>query len=147
MIVLDHYSEHIKGDTRMYHFYKAYGDKEYEEHLQESFESEPHSITTRISTQVTFSPSFFRNELEIGLTTLGMDPDIGDKPNLTELMGFDILVLNPLLDLLYEYAKVDKTGAHLAALEMEKVLLKCSPNDDFPDRQIELLEEVVKDEM
>ena len=128
----------------MYHFYKAYGDQNYEQRQLAAFKAEPHAITTKISTLVTFSPSFFRNELEIGLSTLGLDPEIGDKPSLTEMMALDILVINPLLDLLCEYAALDRTGAHLAAVEMEKVLLACAPCDDFPERQIELIEEAAE---
>ena len=124
----------------MYHFYKIYGDLDYEERQIDAFKKEPHSITAQISTVVTFSPQFFRNELEIGFTALGIEE--GDAPQWSDLMPLDALVINPLLDLLYEYIKLDKTGAKLAAHEMIEALNEREPCDDFPQRQIELIEQV-----
>ena len=52
----------------MYHFYKIFGDRDYEEKLTTSFKEDRHSITTKISTLVTFSPKFFRNDVSDLLT-------------------------------------------------------------------------------
>lgn len=122
----------------MYHFYKIFGDSAYEERQLTAFKRESHSIITQISTVVTFSPLFFRNELETGFTVLGIEE--GDAPQWSDLMPLDALVINPLLDLLYEYVKLDKTGARLAAREMIGVLSERESCDDFPQRQIELIE-------
>ena len=65
----------------------------------------------------------------------------GDAPQWSDLMPLDALVINPLLDLLYEYIKLDKTGARLAAHEMIEALNEREPCDDFPQRQIELIEQ------
>jgi len=121
----------------MYHFYKAYGDRDYEEHLLQNFKSEPHCVTTKISTLVTFSPKFFRNELEIGLNTLGCDIDM----SWSDILPLDTLVINPFLDLLYEYKLIDSEGAKQAADEMINVLLRGGECEDFPQQQIELIEE------
>ena len=43
-------------------------------------------------------------------------------------------------DALYEYKKVDTTGARYAAEEMIDVLLSREAYEDFPQRQIELIE-------
>ena len=123
----------------MYHFYKIYGDQDYEERLTASFKEDRNSITTKISTLVTFSPKFFRNELDTGLCILGIEE--GDSPDYSDMMSLDALVINPLLDLLYEYKKVDTTGARYAAEEMIDVLLSREANEDFPQRQIELIED------
>lgn len=125
----------------MYHFYKIFGDSAYEKRQLNSFKKEPHSITTQIKTLVTFSPGFFRNELETGLSILGIEEE--DAPDWSELMALDALVINPLLDLLYEYVKVDRNGAKLAAKEMIEVLSVRETCEDFPERQIELLKSVV----
>ena len=122
----------------MYHFYKIFGDRAYEERLTATFKEERHSVTTRISTMVTFSPKFFRNELETGLSILGIEE--GNSPEYSDLMSLDAFVINPLLDLLYEYKKVDKTGAGYAAEEMIDVLQKREACEDFPESQIELIE-------
>ena len=42
----------------------------------------------------------------------------GDAPRWSDLMPLDALVINPLLDLLYEYVKLNRNGARLAAHEM-----------------------------
>ena len=122
----------------MYHFYKIYGDQDYEERLTASFTEDRHSVTTKISTLVTFSPKFFRNELETGLSILGIEE--GNSPEYSEVMSMDAFVINPLLDLLYEYKKVDSIGARYAAEEMIGVLRRREANEDFPQRQIELIE-------
>ena len=122
----------------MYHFYKIYGDREYEERLTTSFKEDRHNVTTRISTLVTFSPKFFRNELETGLSILGIEE--GDSPDYSDMMGLDAFVINPLLDLLCEYKKVDEIGARYAAEEMIDVLRSREANEGFPQRQIELIE-------
>ena len=122
----------------MYHFYKLYGDAAYEERLLSSFKEEPHSVTKMISALVTFSPRFFRNELEIGLSVLGIEE--GDSPSYGDLIGLDAFVINPLLDLLDEYRKADRIGAARAALEMKEVLQRREACEDFPQRQIELIE-------
>ncbi len=121
----------------MYHLYKLYGDAVYEESKLSAFKNEPHSITTRISTLVTFSPQFFRNELEIGLSILGIQD--GDIPQYSDMMALDAFVINPLLDLLNEYRQLDRTGAKCAAEEMTDVLLGREGFEDFPERQIELI--------
>ncbi len=120
----------------MYHFYKIFGDSAYEERQLNSFKNEPHSITTQINTLVTFSPGFFRNELETGLSILGIEES--DSPDWSDLMALDALVINPLSDLLNEYAKVDRIGAKHAAEEMIEVLNLRESCEDFPERQIEL---------
>lgn len=122
----------------MYHFYKIFGDQAYEKRLTESFKEDQHSVTTEISTLVTFSPKFFRNELETGLSILGIEED--DSPEYSDMMSLDALVINPLLDLLYAYTKVDRIGARCAAEEMVEVLQKREAYEDFPQRQIELIE-------
>jgi len=122
----------------MYHFYKIYGDRDYEEKLTASFTEDRHSVTTKISTLVTFSPKFFRNELETGLSILGIEE--GDSPDYSDMMSLDAFVINPLLDLLYEYKKVDSIGAKYAAEEMIEVLRRREAYEDFPQRQIELIE-------
>jgi len=127
-----------KGNEEMYHFYKIFGDPAYEEKLTASFKEDRYSVTTKISTLVTFSPKFFRNELETGLSILGIEE--GDSPDYSDMMSLDAFVINPLLDLLYEYKKVDKTGARYAAEEMIDVLQRREAYEDFPQRQIELIE-------
>ena len=122
----------------MYHFYKIFGDRDYEERLTASFKEDRHSVTTKISTLVTFSPKFFRNELETGLSILGIEE--GDSPDYSDMMSLDAFVINPLLDLLYEYKKADSIGARSAAEEMIDVLRRREANEDFPQRQIELIE-------
>ena len=122
----------------MYHFYKIFGDRDYEEKLTTSFKEDRHSITTKISTLVTFSPKFFRNELETGLSILGIEE--GDSPDYSDMMSLDAFVINPLLDLLYEYKKIDSIGARYAAEEMIDVLRRREAYEDFPLRQIELIE-------
>ena len=122
----------------MYHFYKIFGDRDYEERLTASFKEDRHSVTTKISTLVTFSPKFFRNELETGLSILGIEE--GDSPDYSDMMSLDAFVINPLLDLLYEYKKVDSIGAKYAAEEMIEVLRRREAYEDFPQRQIELIE-------
>ena len=122
----------------MYHFYKIYGDRDYEKRLTASFTEDRHSVTTKISTLVTFSPKFFRNELETGLSILGIEE--GDSPDYSDMMSLDAFVINPLLDLLYEYKKVDSIGAKYAAEEMIEVLWRREAYEDFPQRQIELIE-------
>ena len=124
----------------MYHFYKIFGDQDFEERLTTSFKEDRHSITTRISTLVTFCPRFFRNELETGLSILGIEE--GECPGYSDMMSLDAFVINPLIDLLYEYKKVDMTGAGYAAEEMIEVLQKREANDDFPQRKIKLIETV-----
>ena len=104
----------------MYHFYKIYGDLDYEKRMEKSFKEDRHSVTTKISTLVTFSPKFFRNELDTGLSILEIEE--GDGPDYSDMMSLDAFVINPLLDLLDEYQKVDKTGAKYAAEEMIEVL-------------------------
>ena len=126
----------------MYHFYKIFGDSEYEERLKNSFKKEAHSVTTQIHTLVTFSPGFFRNELETGLSILGVEE--GDSPDWSDLMALDAFVINPLLDLLYEYVKVDRIGARSAAEEMIEVLSAREFCEDFPERQIELLKSAAR---
>ncbi len=122
----------------MYHFYKIFGDQAYEKSLTESFKEDQHSVTTKISTLVTFSPKFFRNELETGLSILGIAED--DSPDYSDMMSLDAFVINPLLDLLYEYNKLDGIGARNAAEEMAEVLQKREAYEDFPQQQIELIE-------
>ena len=122
----------------MYHFYKIFGDQAYEKSLTESFKEDQHSVTTKISTLVTFSPKFFRNELETGLSILGIEE--GDSPDYSDMMSLDAFVINPLLDLLYEYKKLDGIGARNAAEEMAEVLQKREAYEDFPQQQIELIE-------
>ena len=122
----------------MYHFYKIFGDRDYEERLTASFKEDCHSVTTKISTLVTFSPKFFRNELETGLSILGIEE--GDSPDYSDMMSLDAFVINPLLDLLYEYKKIDSIGARYAAEEMIDVLRRREAYEDFPLRQIELIE-------
>ena len=122
----------------MYHFYKIFGDQAYEKSLTESFKEDQHSVTTKISTLVTFSPKFFRNELETGLSILGIAE--GDSPDYSDMMSLDAFVINPLLDLLYEYKKLDGIGARNAAEEMAEVLQKREAYEDFPQQQIELIE-------
>lgn len=126
----------------MYHFYKLYGDSEYEKRLSDSFAGEEHSVITKISALVTLSPGFFRNELEIGLNVLGADVNISWK----ELTALDALVINPLIDLLYEYAKIEPEGAGIAAEEMKKVLRSVNAADaeDFPEWQIKMIEEAIR---
>ena len=122
----------------MYHFYKIFGDRDYEKRLTTSFKADRHSVTTTISTLVTFLPKFFRNELETGLSILGIEE--GNSPEYSEMIRMDAFVINPLLDLLYEYKKVDSTGARCAAEEMIDVLRRREAYEDFPLRQIELIE-------
>ncbi|MBR3241480.1 MAG: hypothetical protein IKF90_02110 [Parasporobacterium sp.] len=129
----------------MYHFYKIFGDSEYEERLKNSFKKEAHSVTTQIHTLVTFSPGFLRNELESGLSILGVEE--GDSPDWSDLMALDAFVINPLLDLLYESVKVDRIGARLAAEEMIDVLSVRESCEDFPERQIELLKSAARIKM
>lgn len=121
----------------MYHFYKIFGDRDYEEKLTTSFKEDRHSITTKISTLVTFSPKFFRNELETGLSILGIEE--GNSPEYSEMMSMDAFVINPLLDLLDEYQKMDKIGARFAAEEMIEVLRRREACEDFPESRIELI--------
>lgn len=121
----------------MYHFYKVFGDRDYEEKLTTSFKEDRHSITTKISTLVTFSPKFFRNELETGLSILGIEE--GNSPEYSEMMSMDAFVINPLLDLLDEYQKMDKIGARFAAEEMIEVLRRREACEDFPESRIELI--------
>jgi hypothetical protein len=121
----------------MYHFYKIFGDRDYEEKLTTSFKEDRHSITTKISTLVTFSPKFFRNELETGLSILGIEE--GNSPEYSEMISMDAFVINPLLDLLDEYQKVDKIGARFAAEEMIEVLRRREACEDFPESRIELI--------
>lgn len=127
-----------KRNEKIYHFYKIFGDHDYEERLTASFKEDRHSVTTKISTLVTFSPKFFRNKLETGLSILGIEED--DSPDNSDMLSLDAFVINPLLDLLYEYKKVDSTGARCAAEEMIDVLRRREANEDFPLRQIELIE-------
>ena len=122
----------------MYHFYKIYGDLDYEKRMEKSFKEDRHSVTTKISTLVTFSPKFFRNELDTGLSILGIEE--GDGPDYSDMMSLDVFVINPLLDLLDEYQKVDKTGAKYAAEGMIEVLRSREEYKGFPQRQIELIE-------
>ena len=129
----------------MYHFYKIFGDSENEERLKNSFKKEAHSVTTQIHTLVTFSPGFFRNELESGLSILGVEE--GDSPDWSDLMALDAFVINPLLDLLYEYVKVDRIGARLVAEEMIDVLSVRESCEDFLERQIELLKSAARIKM
>ncbi len=121
----------------MYHLYKLYGDSTYEERKLSAFKNEPHSITTRISTLVTFSPQFFRNELEIGLSILGIEE--GESPQYSDMIALDAFVINPILDLLNEYRQLDRIGAKRAAEEMTDVLQSREGFEDFPQRQIELI--------
>ena len=121
----------------MYHFYKIFGDHDYEERLTASFKEDRHSVTTKISTLVTFSPKFFRNELETGLSILGIEE--GNSPEYSEMMSMDAFVINPLLDLLDEYQKMDKIGARFAAEEMIEVLRRREACEDFPESRIELI--------
>ena len=121
----------------MYHFYKIFGDRDYEERLTTSFKADRHSVTTTISTLVTFSPKFFRNELETGLSILGIEE--GNSPEYSEMISMDAFVINPLLDLLDEYQKVDKIGARFAAEEMIEVLRRREACEDFPESRIELI--------
>ncbi len=121
----------------MYHFYKIFGDRDYEERLTTSFKADRHSVTTTISTLVTFSPKFFRNELETGLSILGIEE--GNSPEYSEMIRMDAFVINPLLDLLDEYQKVDKIGARFAAEEMIEVLRRREAGEDFPESWIELI--------
>ena len=94
---------------------------------------------------MTFSPGFFRNELESGLSILGVEE--GDSPGWSDIMALDAFVINPLLDLLYEYVKVDRIGAWLAAEEMIDVLSVRESCEDFPERQIELLKSAARIKM
>ena len=121
----------------MYHFYEIFGDRDYEEKLTTSFKEDRHSITTKISTLVTFSPKFFRNELETGLSILGIEE--GNSPEYSEMMSMDAFVINPLLDPLDEYQKMDKIGARFAAEEMIEVLRRREACEDFPESRIELI--------
>ena len=126
----------------MYHFYKLYGDSDYEKRLTDSFQQEEHSVTAEISAFVTLSPGFFKNELEIGMNVLGADANISWK----DLTALDALVIYPLIDLLYEYARIEPDGAGMAAEEMKKVLMEVNAADaeDFPEWQIKMIEEAVR---
>lgn len=122
----------------MYHLYKLYGDTDYEKRKRAEFAKEDHYLVANVSSLVTLSPGFFRNELEIGLNVLGMDLEA----SWSDMMAFDALVLNPMVDLLHEYAELDSVGARLEAEEMKDVLQNVDAADaeDFPERQIEIIE-------
>jgi len=51
----------------MHHFYKIFGDQAYEKRLTASFKEDRRSVTTKISTLVTFSPKFFEMNWKQGL--------------------------------------------------------------------------------
>ena len=76
------------------------------------------------------------------MNVLGADDNIGWR----DLMPLDALVMNPLMDLLYEYARIEPEGAKAAAEEMKKVLMSVNPADaeDFPEWQIGMIMETVK---
>ena len=55
-----------------------------------------------------------------------------------------MLVFNPLLDFLEEYAKADQAGAQLAAAEMIRILESIDTDDDmFPEYEISLIQDAV----
>jgi hypothetical protein len=61
----------------------------------------------------------------------------------SDILPLDTLVINPLIDLLYEYKRIDPEGAKIAADEITNALLEVGECKDFPETQIALIEECV----
>ena len=125
----------------MYHLYKAFAESEADTlKTQQAYASEEHGVTIPYTTMLTLSPGFFRDEMELGIQICGCDNFLKSS----EVMAFDTLVFNPLLDLLEEYAKADLEGARLAAAEMIRILENLDTDDDmFPEHEISLIRDVV----
>ena len=125
----------------MYHLYKAFAESEADTlKTQQAYASEEHGVTIPYTTTLTLSPGFFRDEMELGIQICGCE----DFLKYSEVMAFDTLVFNPLLDLLEEYAKADLEGARLAAAEMIRILENLDTDDDmFPEHEISLIRDVV----
>lgn len=121
----------------MYHLFKSFAESEDEitERLK-TYADEPHGVVIPYTTVLWLSPSFFRDELELGLHICGCDNFLG----YSAVMEFDALVLNPLTDLLEEYAKADSVGARIAAEEMIRILEHVDTDDDtFPESEIAII--------
>ena len=125
----------------MYHLYKAFAESEADIlKTQQAYASEEHGVTIPYSTVLTLSPRFFCDELEMGMRICGCKNFL----KYSEVLAFDTLVFNPLLDLLEEYAKVDSAGAQLAATEMVRILESIDTDDDmFPEHEISLIRDAV----
>ena len=98
----------------------------------------PHSVIVPYTTMLYLSPGFFRDELELGLRICGAKNFL----KYSEVLSFTTLVLNPLLELLEEYAKAEPARAKLAAGEMISILESIDIDDDtFPEYELKLIRE------
>ena len=127
----------------MYHLYKAFAQSEESSRKREqAYAAEKYGVTIPYTSMVTLSPSFFKEEMETGLSVC-----IGGETHLSygDVMTFTTLVLNPLLDLLAEYARVEPDGAQLAAQEMIRLLDELDADDTaFPEEEIELIRQTCR---
>ena len=123
----------------MYHLFKAFAESE--EGIQKrlsDYANEPHGVIVPYTTMLYLSPGFFRDELELGIRICGAENFL----EYSEVLSFTTLVLNPLLELLEEYAKAEPAGAELAAEEMIRILGGIDTDDDtFPEYEIKLIRE------
>ena len=123
----------------MYHLWKAFADNPIEKLCY--YKAQPHSVTVPTNDVVTLCPAFFREELELGMSIVGIESGSGYH----EMMSMETLVINPLLDLLRVYKQADYIGAQIAVDEMTEVLMTVGKtyHDDFPDSTIALLNEIL----
>ena len=127
----------------MYHLYKAFAQSEESSRKREqAYAAEKYGVTIPYTSMVTLSPSFFKEEMETGLSVC-----IGGETYLrySDVMTFTTLVLNPLLDLLAVYAAAEPEGALVAAQEMIELLDELDADDTaFPEEEIELIRQACR---
>ena len=123
----------------MYHIWKAFADDPGEKLRR--YKAQLHSVTVPTNDLVTLCPAFFRDELELGMSIIGIE----SGSDYHEMMALDTLVINPLLDLLRLYKQADPIGARIAVDEMTEVLMRVGKtyNDVFPDSTIALFKEIL----
>ena len=95
----------------------------------------------RLTESINLCPEFFRDELRAALKIISDNGFISDKT----IPALEAFVLNPLLDKLRSYCRMDQEGARMIADEMA-VMLKTVQSDDesFPAAQIGLITDCIE---
>ena len=99
----------------------------------------------RLTESINLCPEFFRDELRAALKIISGNGFISRNT----IPALEAFVLNPLLDKLRSYCRMDQEGARMIADEMAVMLKTVQSDDDtFPMTQISLIttcvEEVLK---
>jgi hypothetical protein len=90
----------------------------------------------RLTESINLCPEFFRDELRAALKIISDDGFISEKT----VPALEAFVLNPLLDKLRSYCRMDQDGAKMIAEEMADMLRTLRSDDQsFPAAQIGLI--------